>query len=45
MKTTLLTENAGQLVSGNSFQPVQLPHQHLSSDEHQEHEGKEWGEY
>lgn len=42
MKITLLTQNARQLVFGNSFQPIQLPHQLLSSDDHQEHKGKEW---
>jgi len=40
MKTT---ENARQLGLGNSFQLIQLPYQFPSSDEHQEHEKREWG--
>lgn len=36
-----LTENV-RLVSGNQFQSIQFPY-HVSSDDYQEHEGKEWG--
>lgn len=43
MKITLLTENARKFRFANSFQPIQLPHQLLSSDEHQEHGRKERG--